>query len=273
MNTELNAGLRDIAERIALQAGRLLVEGRPDRLLTVSSKSTPTDVVTEMDHAAEALITTELATLRPDDGLLGEEGAHKEGTTGVRWVVDPLDGTVNYLYGLGGWAVSIAATVDGIAVAGAVHVPSTGETFTAHRGGGATCNGRPLQCGPGPAVDRALVATGFGYAPERRAYQARVLATVLPAVRDIRRQGACAFDLCCLAAGRVDAYYERGVQPWDHAAGGLIATEAGARFEGLNGAVPSDRFALAAGQGLFGPLHDLLLAAGADGADGPFPGE
>jgi myo-inositol-1(or 4)-monophosphatase len=266
----VSAELRAIAERIAREAGRLLIEGRPaTRALTFSSKSTPTDVVTEMDHAAEALITEELARLRPDDGLLGEEGANKEGTSGVKWLVDPLDGTVNYLYGLPGWAVSIAAMVDGVAVAGAVHVPSSRETYTAHRGGGATCNGLPLTCGPGPELGQALVATGFGYAPERRAYQARVLAGLLPAVRDIRRLGACAFDLCLLASGRVDAYYERGVQPWDHAAGGLIASEAGARFEGLNGEAPSDRFVLAAGPALFGPLHDLLLAAGADGPDGP----
>ncbi|MGQ0465837.1 MAG: inositol monophosphatase family protein [Sporichthyaceae bacterium] len=265
----MSGELREIAERIAQQAGRLLVEGRPARSLEVSSKSTPTDVVTEMDHAAEALIVGELARLRPDDGLLGEEGSRKEGTTGVRWLLDPLDGTVNYLYGLGGWAVSIAATVDGGSVAGAVHVPSTGETFSAHRGGGATCNGVSLQCGPGPEVGAALVATGFGYAAERRAYQARVLQTLLPAVRDIRRFGACAFDLCLLASGRVDAYFERGVQPWDHAAGGLVATEAGARFEGLHGAAPSDRFALAAGPGLFPALHDLLVAAGAGGPDGP----
>ena len=159
--------------------------------------------------------------------------------------------------------------VDGVAWRARCMCRASRETYTAHRGGGATCNGLPLRCGPGPELNRALVATGFGYAPERRAYQARVLQGLLPAVRDIRRLGACAFDLCLLAAGRVDAYYERGVQPWDHAAGGLIATEAGAVFEGLNGAAPSDRFVLAAGSALFGPLHDLLLAAGADGPDGP----
>lgn len=263
--------LRRLAERIAREAGRLLVDGRPSGSLAFSAKSTPTDVVTEMDHAAEALITAQLARLRPEDGLLGEEGSTKAGTSGVRWLVDPLDGTVNYLYGLGGWAVSLAATVAGVAIAGAVHVPSTGETFTAHRGGGATRNGEPLRCGPGPALDRALVATGFGYAPDRRAQQARVLQRVLPEVRDIRRFGACAYDLCLLASGRVDAYYERGVQPWDHAAGGLVATEAGARFEGLGGAAPSDRFALAAGPALFGPLHDLLVSAGAADPDEALP--
>jgi myo-inositol-1(or 4)-monophosphatase len=221
-----------------------------------------------MDRAAEQLITTLLGKLRPDDGLIGEEGTRQGGTTGVDWLVDPLDGTVNYLYGLGGWAVSVAALLDGVPVAGVVHVPSVGETFAACRGGGATCNGRPLRLGPGPSLGQALVATGFGYAATRRTHQAAVLQSVLPAVRDIRRLGACAVDLCLVAGGRVDAYFERGVQPWDHAAGGLVATEAGALFAGLHGRAVSDRFALAAPPALFGPLHDLLVAAGADAETG-----
>ena len=257
------AELLEIALLLAREAGTLLHAGRPAGPLRVTSKSTPTDVVPEMDHAAEALITETLARVRPDDGMLGEEGTDHPGTSGVRWVVDPLDGTVNYLYDLGGWAVSIAAEVDGEPVAGVVQVPSAGETFTAVRGGGATCNGRPLRCGPAPALDRALVATGFGYDARRRAHQAEVLRYVLPAVRDIRRGGACAVDLCALAAGRVDAYFERGVRPWDFAAGGLIAREAGAQVAGLGGAAPSSTFLLAAGPELFGPLEALLQAAGA----------
>ncbi len=245
------------------KAGALLHAGRPAGPLRVTSKSTPTDVVTEMDHAAEALITESLARLRPDDGMLGEEGTDHPGTSGVRWVVDPLDGTVNYLYDLGGWAVSVAAEVEGRSVAGVVHIPAAGETFAATRGGGATCNGRPVRCNPAAAVNRALVATGFGYDPRRRAHQAEILRHVLPAVRDIRRGGACAVDLCSLAAGRVDAYFERGVAPWDFAAGGLIASEAGARVAGLGGAAPSSTFVLAAPPELFDPLEALLLAAGA----------
>lgn len=256
--------LRDMAEQVALGAGVLLVEGRPAGRLATDSKSSPTDVVTAMDRAAEALITAALGRLRPHDGLIGEEGARQEGTSGVDWLIDPLDGTVNYLYGLGGWAVSVAALIEGAPVAGVVHIPSLGETFAATAGGGATCNGVPLHLGDGPTLGQALVATGFGYAENRRAHQGAVLARVLPAIRDIRRQGACAVDLCMVASGRVDAYFERGVQPWDHAAGGLVAVEAGARFAGLHGAPPSDRFALAAPENLFGPLHDLLVAAGAD---------
>ncbi|HEX3826648.1 MAG TPA: inositol monophosphatase family protein [Sporichthyaceae bacterium] len=256
--------LRQIAEQVAVAAGALLVDGRGAEPLATDAKSSPTDVVTEMDRAAEQLITTGLLQLRPDDGLIGEEGTRRAGTTGVDWLVDPLDGTVNYLYGLGGWAVSVAALVGGESVAGVVHVPNVGETFAAVRGGGATCNGHPLRLGPGPSLDQALVATGFGYAAARRANQAAVLQSVLPAVRDIRRFGACAVDLCLVATGRVDAYFERGVQPWDHAAGSLIATEAGALFAGLCGRPPSDRFVLAAPPAVFGPLHDLLVAAGAD---------
>jgi myo-inositol-1(or 4)-monophosphatase len=262
------AELLDVALTLAREAGTLLLAGRPAGPLRVTAKSTPTDVVTEMDHAAEALITETLARLRPDDGMLGEEGTDHPGTSGVRWIVDPLDGTVNYLYDLGNWAVSVAAEVAGEAVAGVVHVPAAGETFAATRGGGATLNGRPLRLGPAPALDRALVATGFGYDPRRRAHQAELLRHVLPAVRDIRRNGACAVDLCSLAAGRVDAYYERGVNPWDFAAGALIAREAGATVAGLQGRPPSPAFLLAAAPELFAPLEALLLAAGAGSESG-----
>ncbi|HUR72625.1 MAG TPA: inositol monophosphatase family protein [Sporichthya sp.] len=260
--------LLEIALVLAREAGSLLHSGRPAGALLVSSKTTPTDVVTEMDHAAEALITEALARLRPHDGILGEEGTDRTGTSGVRWVVDPLDGTVNYLYDLGGWAVSIAAELDGQGLVGVVHVPSSGETFAAVRGEGATCNGRPLRLGPGPALDRALVATGFGYDPRRRAHQAEVLRHVLPAVRDIRRNGACAVDLCALAAGRVDAYFERGVKHWDYAAGALIATEAGARVAGLAGADPAGTTLVAAAPELFAHLEALLVAAGAGDSSG-----
>jgi fructose-1,6-bisphosphatase/inositol monophosphatase family enzyme len=257
------AELLEIALVLAREAGTLLHSGRPAGALRVASKTTPTDVVTEMDHAAEALITEALSRLRPDDGILGEEGTDRTGTSGLRWVVDPLDGTVNYLYDLGNWAVSIAAELDGVGLVGVVHVPASGETFAAVRGEGATCNGRALRCGSVASLDGALVATGFGYDPRRRAYQAEVLRHVLPAVRDIRRNGACAVDLCSLAAGRVDAYFERGVKPWDYAAGALIATEAGARVAGLGGTGPGDTTLVAATPELFGPLEALLQAAGA----------
>jgi len=254
--------LLTLAVDVAHRAGELLVEGRP-ATLTVDSKSTPTDVVTEMDHASERLIVSALRAARPDDGVLSEEGAAADGSSGVRWVVDPIDGTVNYLYGLPAWSVSIAAEVAGDAVAGVVHAPALG-TYTAVRGAGAWLDGRPIRCNPAPALDRALVATGFGYAPGRRAAQAKVLLDLLPRVRDIRRLGSCSVDLCLLACGRVDGYYERGTQAWDFAAGALVAREAGALVGGLHGAPPSPELLLAAPPGLFEPLHDLLASLGAD---------
>jgi myo-inositol-1(or 4)-monophosphatase len=256
--TESPDDLLALALETARRAGRLLVSERPAGDLERSTKSSPTDVVTVMDTAAERMIVDALRTARPGDGVLGEEGADDPGTSGVRWVIDPIDGTVNYLYRLPAWAVSIAAERDGEVVAGVVHAPAMGETYTATLGGGAFCDGVRLACTRDVQLEQALVATGFGYERQRRASQARVLTGVLPAVRDIRRAGSCAIDLCLLAAGRVDAYYERGPMPWDIAAGALIAREAGARVEGLHGEPASERFTLAAGTGLFERLRDLL---------------
>ena len=240
----------------------MLVEGQ-GRASVVLTKSSPTDIVTGMDNAADDLIRTRLLDARPDDALLTEESGASDGGSGVRWVVDPIDGTVNYLYGLPDWAVSIAAEVDGRAVAGVVELPVRGETFTAVRGRGAwlTRAGRspePVSCSAGVPLERALVATGFGYAAARRARQAEVLTGVLPNVRDIRRGGSAASELCSLACGRVDAYYERGVNAWDIAAAGLVAAEAGARVGGLDGADASPEMTLAAPEPLFTALNDLL---------------
>ncbi|MFI0371076.1 inositol monophosphatase family protein [Actinomadura sp. 1N219] len=255
--------LLELAAETAREAGRMLVDkrpaGGPD---VVQTKSSPTDVVTRMDRAAEQLVIERIRAARPDDAFLGEEGGDRSGGSGVRWVVDPIDGTVNYLYDLPDWAVSIAAEVDGTAVAGVVEIPRRGESYTAVRGAGAlqhTASGtRELRVNSRVPLDKALVATGFGYAAGRRARQAQVLTGVLPNVRDIRRAGSCCVDLCSLAAGRVDAYYERGVQAWDIAAGGLIVREAGGRVEGLHGAAPGPELTIAAGPGTFEALHDLL---------------
>jgi myo-inositol-1(or 4)-monophosphatase len=234
-------------------------QGRPD---VASTKSSPTDVVTEMDRAAEVMITERILAERPGDAILGEEGG-ESGHGRVRWIIDPLDGTVNYLYGLPDWAVSIAAEVDGAIVAGVVAVPRHREVFTAVAGQGSWLHpdgapAMPLRCNDGVPLTRALVSTGFGYARARRVVQGEVVAVVLPEVRDIRRGGSCAVDLCSVATGQVDAYYERGVNYWDWAAGGLIATEAGARLGGLDGRPPSHELTIAAGPGLFQELHDLL---------------
>jgi myo-inositol-1(or 4)-monophosphatase len=255
--------LLDLARSTAEAAGRLLLDGSARRRTDVGTKTSPTDMVTEMDRASEALVVERLLRARPDDGVLGEEGTARPGTSGVRWVVDPLDGTTNYLYGFPAWAVSVAAEVGGEVVAAVVADPSHGEVFAATLGGGATCNGRPLATGPGPALGTALVGTGFSYESARRERQAAVLHQVLPRVRDVRRAGAAALDLCWVAAGRLDAFYERGLQPWDLAAGALVATEAGARTGGLDGGPPSTAFALAAAPALFDPLRHLLEMAGA----------
>jgi myo-inositol-1(or 4)-monophosphatase len=270
------AALLELACSTAVAAGRLLL-GRGGRAEVVATKSSPTDVVTEADQAAELLIRDVIRAERPDDRILGEEGGEDGGSgerSGVRWIVDPLDGTVNYLYGLPDWAVSIAAEADGTVVAGAVFVPRRDELFSARRGGGAWLSWgaldprgedspQPLRlaCNTGVPLGQALVATGFGYAAGRRVIQGEVLAAVLPLVRDIRRGGSAAVDLCSVASGSVDAYYERGVNLWDIAAGSLIATEAGAAVTGLHGQAPGPSMTLAAGPGLLGDLHDLLASA------------
>jgi len=261
----LLAELAELAHAVAAQAAALLT--RPGADLAVSTKTSPTDVVTAMDTAAERLIRRLLAQARPDDAVVGEEGRDHAGSSGVRWVVDPIDGTVNYLYGLPGWSVSVGAQVDGVPAVGVVVVPGWSETFAAVAGQGATCNGERLAVRAAVPLAEALVATGFGYASSRRAAQAGVLASLLPAVRDIRRAGAASVDLCSVAAGRLDAYYERGLQPWDHAAGALVAREAGARVGGLRGAAEGADMLVAAPPGLFEPLADLLAELGADTGD------
>jgi myo-inositol-1(or 4)-monophosphatase len=260
----LPSELLDLAVATAGEAGRMLVDKRPaDGPDVVQTKSSPTDVVTQMDRAAERLIVQRLSEARPLDGLLGEEGAADEGSSGIRWVIDPIDGTVNYLYDLPDWAVSIAAEDSSGVIAGAIFLPMRGELYAAVRGGGAllhTSTGGvvELRVNTGVPLDRALVATGFGYVASRRAHQAAVLTGVLPSVRDIRRSGSCCVDLCAVAAGRVDAYYERGTQAWDHAAGSLIVQEAGGHVAGLNGAPISPELVIAAAPDLFARIHDLL---------------
>jgi myo-inositol-1(or 4)-monophosphatase len=247
-----------LAESIAREAGDMLLAKRPTMSEVVETKSSPTDVVTALDKASEDLIRARVLAARPGDRILGEEGGEAGGDSGVRWIVDPVDGTVNFLYGLPEWAVSIAVEVDGQVVAGVVNVVPRGEVFTAALGEGAWLGGERLRCNTGVPLAQALVSTGFGYLRSRRAVQAQVLASVLPNVRDIRRGGSCAVDLCSVACGRVDAYYERGTNYWDHAAAGLIAAEAGARVGGLHGRPYGVEFTMCAAPGLFEELHDLL---------------
>ncbi len=249
------------AHRAAAAAARLLVDERPEAL-EVDSKSTITDIVTQMDRASEALLVERLLDGRPDDGLLGEEGAQSVGGSGVRWVLDPIDGTVNYLYRQPSWAVCIGIELDGEPVAGVVLAPALGETYSARVGNGAFRDDRSgrtqIHVGQVDALSMALVATGFGYAPERRAEQAQVVAAVLPQVRDIRRVGAASVDLCWVAAGLVDGYYERGLKPWDHTAASVVVREAGGVVEGPRGSAPCEELTVAANPVLFPLLHDLV---------------
>ncbi len=269
------AELADLAKSAAQEAAELL-QSRHGHVRVVQTKSSPTDVVTEMDRAAEELIRQRILAARPDDAILGEEGGQVGVGSPVRWIVDPLDGTVNYLYGLPDWAVSIAAEVRGTVVTGVVCAPLQSSIYTATIGAGAWLQSawQPapvrLNCNADVDLADALVATGFSYTAEQRTGQGAVVAEVLPRVRDIRRAGAAAIDLCSLAAGRVDAYYESGVHAWDIAAGGLIAREAGAQVGGLHGNTASAAMTIAASPALFRQLHDLLASlAGPEAVPSP----
>lgn len=269
------AQLRDIAVDLAASAAALVRKQRDfvsqhgSLAQITSTKSSPVDPVTAVDKASEVHIVDRLAELRPDDGILGEEGANTEGTTGVTWVVDPIDGTVNFIYGLPMYAVSVGAAVDGEIVAGAVVNVASGEIYRAALGGGAwvTRGGEEMRLWASRAEDTstALVATGFSYNSQWRAAQAEILHRVLPRVRDIRRMGSAALDLCQLAEGRVDAYYEHGTHPWDYAAGAIIASEAGAtvRHPGLADRGGDGALVAAAGARLWDGFADLLAASGA----------
>ncbi|WP_403021547.1 inositol monophosphatase family protein [Salinibacterium sp. GXW1014] len=264
------AQLLSFASDLAREAGVLARRRRVEGVSVAASKSTAVDIVTHADREVEALIRDRLKAERPEDGFFGEESGAEVGSSGLTWVVDPIDGTVNYLYGIPQYAVSIAV-VEGEpdpltwrAVAGVVFNPESGELFAATAGGGATLDGRPIQATTDVPPERALVGTGFGYRPEVRVAQAKALVGLLSQVRDIRRIGAASLDLCAVACGRLDAYFETGLQPWDHAAGALIAREAGARVTGWEGTSPSATFTLAADAPLAEFLERTLLISASD---------
>ena len=271
----MSAELAGIALDVARAAAEL-VRGRAAQGVTVAAtKSSDVDVVTEADRASEALIHRLLAERRPDDGFLGEEGSDVPGRSGVRWVIDPIDGTVNFLYGIPQYAVSIAAERGGEVVAGVVLNVATGTEYVAHAGpdgtSAATRDGEPLAVRAPAPLQQRLVATGFSYDAGLRELQARALVRMLPRVRDIRRLGSCALDLCHVAEGAVDAYVEEGVNLWDHAAGGLVARVAGARTELTTGVGGRDLLMCAPTHG-FEEFRDLVRQAGYLAADGPEPG-
>jgi myo-inositol-1(or 4)-monophosphatase len=258
--------LLPLAWRAAGVAGSFLRDERPARL-EVDSKSSPSDSVTVMDRTAEALIRADVLRERPDDGILGEEDGERPGTSGVRWIVDPLDGTVNYLFHLPMWGVSIAIEADGVVDVGVVLTPEFNEGYVGVRGHGAWRisggDAHRLQVGACSELAAALVTTGFGYAAEMRHAQSAVVTDLITEIRDVRRLGAAVVDFCWLARGRVDAYYEKGLNAWDYAAGALIAQEAGAVVTGLHDDDLSD-FIVASAPGIAADLRSTLARLEAD---------
>ncbi len=249
--SELAELAAEVAHDIGVEVGTRRAAG-----FSWTTKSTSTDVVTEIDTWAEEMVVQRIEATRPDDGFLGEEGTTREGSTGIVWVIDPVDGTTNLLYDLPGFSVSIGVEVDGVPTAGAVFDPVRDELFVAALGQGATRNGNTISPSSKTELQSALVATGFSYSPDERREQAGALSTVLPKVRDIRRNGGAALDFCAVACGRVDAYFERGIKPWDGAAGRVIAAEAGAVVE-------MDSMTMVATPGIADALRALLVEAGA----------
>ena len=244
--------LHDVAVKLAREAGELIVTRRSGHIEVASTKSSDVDVVTAVDQESEEFLYTRLRELRPGDGFLGEEGQVEESTTGVTWVVDPIDGTVNFLYNIPHYAVSIAAVTGDPSPgswqveAGAVFNPATGELFHAARGEGSFLGDRRLQIGPPPPMNLALLATGFAYSTAMRKEQVRILSQLIGEVRDIRRMGTASLDFAAVAAGRVDVYFERTLSPWDHAAGELLVTEAGGIITGIRD-LPQGREGIFAG--------------------------
>ena len=256
--------LLSLALNTAVTAGALAHRRRTEGVEVADHKSSPVDVVTLADRETENLIRSLLADARPDDGFLGEEGGAEAGSSGLTWVVDPIDGTVNYLYGIPHWAVSIAV-VEGDpdpltwrALAGCVTNPVAGEIYTATDAGGAFSGNQQLRVAEPASLAQSLIGTGFSYDSQTRARQGAVVAELLPLVRDIRRFGTASLDLCAVATGRLNGYFESGLKPWDHAAAALVAREAGAAVVGLGGAPASDAFILAAPPELLSVLEREL---------------
>lgn len=253
--------LLELATSAAAAAAGLLVDGWQERSV-LATKSSDTDVVTQMDRDSESLLVAAILDARPDDGIIGEEGGSRDGTSGVTWVVDPLDGTVNYLYGFPSWAVSVGVLIDDAPAVGVVHAPALGSVWRGIAGEMAEVDGAAIRTGAVDSLDRAMVATGFGYQPEVRARQGRIVAELLPTVRDIRRAGAAAVDMCWVAQGVVDAYFERGTHIWDRAAAMAICSGAGAVVGGIDGGPATDSMTIASNPRLYDVLRERLIELG-----------
>lgn len=255
--------LLDIARDLATSAGDMALAGRKAGLQHVHTKTTATDMVTEFDQASEKLIVEGLRQQRPHDAIVGEEGANVVGSSGITWHIDPIDGTTNFLYDLPAWAVSIGASDAEGPIAGVVYIPALAEMFTATRGGGAFLNGSPIHCNRITDVSQALVCTGFSYSPKQRTIQSRRVAEFIHLIRDIRRAGAAAIDLCYVACGRIDAYFEENLHQWDIAAGILIAHEAGCASGDFAGEKAHPAEILVAAPAIFDQLSNLIITASA----------
>lgn len=251
--------LMDLAQSAARAAGSVLRDRFAEPRTGVGTKSSATDMVTDADRAAESVIVRGILAERPGDAILGEERGEADGSTGLRWVVDPLDGTTNFLFGVPQWAVSIACEDATGAILGVVYDPLRDELFAAARGRGATLNGEAIGVSGATDLSRALIATGFSYRADERAAAASILPELLTKVRDIRRAGAASLDLAWTAAGRVDGYYETPIEHWDVAAGTLLVREAGGRTDALPSVGPSGEGLVAAGPGIFAGLRELVL--------------
>nr|NLD40396.1 inositol monophosphatase [Actinomycetales bacterium] len=259
--------LGTLAIRLAREGAELAAARREGVVTVEATKSSLADVVTAVDHEVEELLRRRIAEERPDDAILGEEGDDTPGTSGLTWVLDPIDGTVNYLYGQPAWAVSVAVCLgppdprEWTVVAGAVAAPALGHLWHAHLGGGAFRDGEPIRVTEVEHLGVSLVGTGFGYVAEQRARQARALTGVLPVVRDIRRLGSCAADLCMVADGTLDAFFESGINPWDMAAGEVIVREAGGVVHGLRGERASEGMVIAGNPGISALLAEVVATA------------
>jgi myo-inositol-1(or 4)-monophosphatase len=254
-----------LAWQCAENAGNFLKNERPHDL-NIDTKSSGSDLVSEMDRGAETLIVDLITASRPSDSILGEEGSHRVGSSGVRWIIDPLDGTVNYLFGIPLWGVSIAVEIDGVVELGVIAIPETNKSYVGIAGVGSFCvsgdSVEQLRVRRGSRVSNSLLATGFGYSSVRRGLQAEVVASVLPQIADIRRSGCAVVDLCWMASGYIDGYFEIGLNPWDYAAGALIVVLAGGRVE-----APIDgdlgKLLISSTPEIFEELEQVLIAAGA----------
>jgi myo-inositol-1(or 4)-monophosphatase len=254
----LSSELRAVAEELARAAGDMALNGRKSGQVTATTKSSPTDMVTQYDKASEEMVTAGLQSLRPHDGIVGEEGASREGTSGITWHIDPIDGTSNFYFDIPMWAVSIGAVDENGPIAGAVYAPALGDMFTASRGEGATLNGSPISVRNNTLLSDALVCTGYSYRASERERHARRVAKMVTQIRDIRRFGAAAIDLCFVACGRYDAYFEEHLHSWDLIAGQIVATESGAIVTDYAGNAVTPQQVLAAQPGIQADLIRLI---------------